>query len=123
MINRDRIVPVQKTDLLTLYGTIMKLAGTSITVAQATTPGEFTVTGTGDVGNILVSEPVKSLNFASGVTAAVVYFVAGYDYEGFSINGTPEEPQAGSATVSNDLATLYTATLASGDITIAQKGL
>lgn len=123
MINKDRIVPVQKTDLLTLYGTTMKLAGTSFTVANATAPGTFTVTGTGDVGNILVSEPVKKLNFASGVTAAVVYFTAGYDYEGFSINGVYEEPAGGSATVNNDLATLYTATLSSGDITIAQKGL
>ena len=38
MINTDRIVPVQATDLVTLYGTIMKLAGTSVTPVQATNP-------------------------------------------------------------------------------------
>ncbi len=39
MINEDRIVPVQKTDLITMYGTIMKLAGTSVAAAEAVAPG------------------------------------------------------------------------------------
>ena len=34
MINANRIVPVTATDLITLYGTIMKLAGTTVTAVN-----------------------------------------------------------------------------------------
>lgn len=122
MINTDRIVPITKTDLLTAYGTMMKLAGTSVSALAASAPGEFTATGSGSIGNLLAAEPLKKLNFASGVTAAVVYFVADYDFDGFYINGTYEEPAGGSATVNKDGATLYSATLASSDVTIAKVG-
>lgn len=120
MINENRIVPITATDLITVYGTMMKLAGTSVTAAQATNPGEFKLTS--GSGNIIAAEPVKTLDFGTGVTSAVVYFVPAYDYEGFSINGVAETPQAGSATVAKDGCTLYTATLSSGDITIAKVG-
>ena len=120
MINSNRVVPITRTDLLSAYGTMMKLAGTSVAKVNATTPGVFAVTGSGNIGNKLASEPVKSLDFASGVTAAVIYFVAASDFEGFSINGVAEEVQAGSAQIVAGSATLYTATLASGDITIAE---
>lgn len=120
MINTERIVPVQATDLITLYGTMMKLAGTSVTAVQATNPEEFKLTS--GSGNLLAAEPVKTLDFGIGVTSAVVYFVPAYDYEGFSIAGTAVTPAAGSAAVNPDGVTLYTATLSSGTITIAQVG-
>ena len=42
MINKDRIVPVTKTDLLTLLGTVLGLIGTSYTVLTAdTVNGDF----------------------------------------------------------------------------------
>ena len=42
MINTDRIVPVMAIDLLSLYGLILKVAGTTLTVADATdTDGNF----------------------------------------------------------------------------------
>ena len=41
MINNDRIVPVQKTDLLTLYGNILKIASVSVTALASTGIGEF----------------------------------------------------------------------------------
>lgn len=118
MINTDRIVPVVSTDLLTLYGTIMKLAGTSVTAVQASETGVFELTS--GSGNLLCAEPLKSLDFGEDVTSAVVYFVASYDYEGFSIDGTTATPSG--AEVSADGCTLYTATLASGAITIAKVG-
>ena len=121
MINSKRIVSVTATDLITLYGTIMKLASTSVTAVQASDVGVFTATGTGDIGNVIAAEPVKSFNFASGVTAAVVYFVAAYDFAGFSINGVAEE--LAGADVVADGVTLYTATLSSGDITIAKVSM
>lgn len=120
MINTERIVPVQATDLVTLYGTMMKLAGTSVTAVQATNPGVFNLTS--GSGNLLAAEPVKSLNFGESVSSAVVYFVPAYDFEGFSVAGTAVTPAAGSATVNPDGVTLYTATLATGAVTIAQVG-
>ena len=118
MINTDRIVPVTVTDLLTLYGTIIKLAGTSITAVAAANPGEFALTS--GSGNLLANEPVKSLDFGEDVTSAVVYFVAAYDYKGFSIQGTAVTTSG--ATVEADGRTLYTATLSTGTVTIAKAG-
>ena len=118
MINTDRIVPVTVTDLLTLYGTIIKLAGTSITAVDAVNPGVFALTS--GSGNLLASEPVKSLDFGEDVTSAVVYFVAAYDYKGFSIQGTAVTTSG--ATVEADGRTLYTATLSIGTVTIAKAG-
>lgn len=118
MINTERIVPVQATDLVTLYGTIMKLAGTSVTAVQATNPGVFNLTS--GSGNLLAAEPIKTLDFGEDVTSAVVYFVPAYDYSGFTIAGVAATPSG--ATVNPDGRTLYAATLSSGSITIAQVG-
>lgn len=120
MINTNRIVPVQKIDLLSLYAVIMSLAGTSYTVLDATdTVGDFEMTS--GSGNVVASQPVTSFDFGSSVSAAVVYFVAAYDYTGFSINGTPVTTAG--VTVAPDGVTLYTATLSSGTVTIAKKGV
>jgi hypothetical protein len=51
----------------------------------------------------------------------VIYFVAAYDYEGFSVAGT--KVTTSGAEVAPDGSTLYTATLASGAVTIAKVGL
>ena len=48
MINSDRIVPVTKVDLLTLYGNIMKLAGTTVTKLDGA-QGIMTVTTSGSI--------------------------------------------------------------------------
>lgn len=119
MINDKRIVPVTQVDLLTLYGNIMKLAGTTVAAVQALEPGIFELTGSGDVGNKLAAEPVKSCDFKSGVTAGVLYFIPAYDFEGFKVAGTAVTP---TGTMSADGRTLYTATLATGAITIAKVG-
>lgn len=119
MINKDRIVPIQKMDLLTMFGTILALHGTEYAVLASTdVEGDFSVTGTGAAGNKLANQPVKTLDFASGVTGATVYFVAAYDYAGVSIAGVAATPAEGSAEVANDGATLYKAVLSSGAVTI-----
>ena len=83
MINTQRIVPIQKVDFLTLIGTVMTLANVSYSVlASSDIDGDFTVTGSGSVGNLLANQPVESINFADGVTGATVYFVPAYDYTG-----------------------------------------
>lgn len=121
MINENRIVPVTKTDLLTLYGNILTIAGTSVSAVSAVNAnGDFVVEATGDAGNVIANEPVKSLDFADGVTAAVVYFIPGYNYAGFSIDGTAVATSG--AEVDPDGVTLYTATLATNAVTIAKVG-
>ena len=118
MVNTDRIVPIAKIDLISAYGTAMKLAGTSFgVIGAATVEGDFNVTGSGSVGNKLANQPVKSLDFKSGVTAGVVYFVAAYDYEGFKVAGT--KVVTSGATVVADGVSLYTATLSDSAVTIA----
>lgn len=118
MINKNRVVSIKQTDLLTMYGTAMKLAGTSFTIAAASdVEGNYTVTASGDAGNKLADQPVVSCDFASGTTAAVLYFVADYNYKGFAVAGTAVTTAG--ATVNPDCSTLYTATLSSGTVTIA----
>ena len=117
MINKDRIVPVQKIDLLTLYGTVLSVASVSYGVISSDVEGDFSVTGTGDAGVKLANQPVKSLDFASGVTAGTVYFVAAYDYEGFKVAGSAATIADASAEVKADGASLYKAVLSGGEIT------
>lgn len=125
MINKDRIVPVVATDLISLYGVILLQDSNNSGLAKlsADAIGEFQVKT--NSAKLLAAEPVKKLDFdatTSSVTAGTVYFVADYDYEGFSIDGVAETPAAGSVAVEADGCTLYKAVLASGDITITKVG-
>ena len=88
MINTNRIVPVQKTDFLTLIGTVLTIANVSYTALEATTiEGAFSVTGSGSAGTFLANQPVQSLDFPSGVTGATVYFVPAFDFTGITVAG------------------------------------
>ena len=118
MINNERIVPVVRTDLLTLLGNMFVIAGTTIAAAESTNIGEFTVASAS--GNYIANEPVRQFNFASG-TSAVVYFLADYEYDGFYIAGT-KVATTGTAVVA-DGKTLYSATLSGGNaVAIAKVG-
>ena len=121
MINNDRIVPVVATDLITLYGTMLKAASVSVTALDADEIGVFQVKT--NSATLIADEPLVSLDFdstASSVSAGTVYFVADFNYEGFSIDGV--KVTTSGATVNPDGCTLYTATLATGAITIAKVG-
>lgn len=120
MINNDRIVPVQKIDFLSLIGTILTLNSTSYGVLAASdVEGTFSVTGSGAAGNKLAAQPVKTLDFASGVTGGTVYFVAAYDYAGITVAGSAATYGDGSVTVKPDGITLYKAVLSSGAVTVS----
>lgn len=119
MINTDRIVPVMATDLLTLFSEVFAIASVSVTPLQAKAIAEFEVT-TSESGAQLCAEPLKTLNFASGVTSATVYFIPALDYEGFTVNGAAAT-MAGADVVA-DGSSLYSATLATGTVTIAKVG-
>ena len=118
MINKNRIVPSARMDLLTLFGTILTIASVSYSAISASNvEGDFSVTGSGDVGTKLADQPLKSLDFVSGVTAGTVYFVADYEYTGMKIAGAAATP---TGTVLADGATLHKAVLSSGTITITK---
>ena len=118
MINTDRIVPVMATDLLTLLSEVFAIASVSVTPLQAKAIGEFELT-TSESGAQLCAEPVKSLNFASGVTSATVYFIPALNYQGFTIAGEATTP---TGDVVADGSTLYKAELATGAVTITKVG-
>lgn len=121
MINNERIVPVTAIDLISLYGLILKASaaaasGTAPTALNAdTTNGQFTVD---EAGTYIASEPVQTLDFTA--VSGTVYFVPAYDYSGFSVSGTAVTPSGDD--VLADARTLYSATLSSGTVTIAQVG-
>ena len=119
MINKKRIVPIVKMDLLSMIGTIMKIANVSFS-ALAVVDGKATATGTGSVGNFLADEPVKTIDFASGVTAGTVYFIADYDFAGITVAGAAATIASGSKTVDAAGANLYAAALSSGEVTISE---
>lgn len=117
MINNDRIVPIQKCDLLSMYGTIMNIFqhgahGDPVTVLAANDiAGAFSVE---ENGTYLANQPVQSMDFATGVSAEVA-FVAAYDYVGMTVNGETVVP---TGAVDPDGVTLYFATISDGAITI-----
>lgn len=121
MINTNRIVPVQATDLITLYGTILKAANVSASKLAAGEIGKFQVTT--NSATLLCDEPAVKIDFdatTSSVSAGTVYFVPAYNYAGFTIDGAAVTP---SGDVVADGATLYKAVLATGAITITKVGV
>ena len=113
MVNNEKSVPIQKIDLISNFGTMLKIGGVSYTVLAASDVlGTFSLA---EGGTVLASQPVVSLDFGEGVTAAVVYFVADYAYAGFTANGAAI---TATGTVDADSANLYKATLADGAVTI-----
>lgn len=122
MINNDRIVPVTRIDLLSLIGTVLGLGGTSYSVLNSTdVEGDFDLTGSGAAGNKLCGQPVKTLNFHTGVTSGTVYFVAAHDFEGITFHegtATFNSSYLDNDDVRGDCATLYKAVLSSSTITL-----
>lgn len=114
MLNSDRIVPIQKVDLLSLYATVAEMCSLSWDyLAAPDVEGNFVVTGSGSIGSLLLNQPAKTVDFAEGVTAANVYFVAAYDFAGFKIDGAAVT--ATGAAVVPDGVTLYKAALTGGN--------
>jgi hypothetical protein len=123
MINKDRIVPVQATDLLSLYGLILKMDSNNATLAKLDAldvDGNFKITS--GSAPLLCSQPAETIDIdatASSVSSATIYFVPAYDYKGFTIDGSAVTP---TGSVDADGVTLYKAVLSSGAITITKVG-
>ena len=118
MINKDRIVPIEKIDFLSMIGTVINLMGLSnFHVAATDTEGNLTVTGSGNVGTVLANQPITTADFATGVTAGVLYFVPDYKFSGFKVAGVAVAAEG--VTPDYKGVALYKATLSSGTVTVA----
>lgn len=123
MINKDRIIPVQATDLLSLYSVVLKMNSNNATLAKLDAldvNGNFKVTS--GSAPLICSQPVETIDIdatASSVSTATIYFVPAYDYVGFSIDGTTVEV---TGDIEADGASLYVATLSGGSISVAKIG-
>ena len=125
MINTERIVPVTASDLLSLYGLILLQDSTNnsgLTALDALdSAGSFQITS--GSAPLIASEPVSVCDIdatASSVSACTLYFVAAYDYKGFTVDGAAKTTAG--ADVVPDGRTLYKAALSSGTITISKIG-
>ena len=56
------------------------------------------------------------------MTAVTVYFIPAYDFAGFTVDGAAATIADGSDEVDADGSSLYTAALATGEITITKVG-
>ena len=72
MINQDRIVPVQATDLLSLYGAVLYLdkSGALDKISAVDVEGDFAVSAASQA--MIADQPVKSLDIASTVASAEI---------------------------------------------------
>lgn len=114
MINTNRIVPITKLDLISMYGLILKVGSVNVTALDASTvDGEFSAAA----GTYLCSQPVKSFDFTGA--SGTAYFVPDYAYEGFTKSGAAVTVEGD---VDPDGATLYKAVLSSGTVTITKVG-
>lgn len=100
MINKDRIVPVTKTDLLSLYVTVLRAMGETVNVIEA--QDGIAQIAEGATGRFIVNEPIKA--FAGELGEALVFFCPAYD---FSMTATP---QNGAAEFEANPGDLYLAT-------------
>ena len=121
MINKNRIIPIQKTDYLSLITTIVNLVAgllqQAITydIIAGNPDGSFVIDEAPATGLAILSEPVKRIDFASGVPTAMdgmlFTFVPAEDFEGFYEDGT--KLVLGGGDVLADGVSLYVATGAS----------
>lgn len=111
----DRIVPVHRTDLISLYYAMFAIGDSAPTKIVATEPGIFSISAAG-----LCLEPVKTAKVTA--SSGVVYFVPAFDFEGFTDSDGDALTLAG-ATVEADGRSLYSLTISSGTYTVAKVSL
>lgn len=133
MINNDRIVPVTKSDLLSLYGTIANLIilaqnfnGPMYPYAAKDVEGNFLIETEPD-DSIMFNQPIKSVEI---VTADVSGFGAAgtfdYHFEGFKDEDGNEIPLTvhafggGDAELKKDGWTLYAIQFSAGAVLAIQ---
>ena len=99
----DRIIPVHRSDLISLYYAMYAIGASAPTKITATNPGEFSISAAG-----LCVEPVKRATVTA--TSGVILFVPAFDFEGFFDNSGNKLTLAG-ADIDPDGKTLYSCTI------------
>lgn len=126
MINTNRIVPIEKVDLISMYGLILRQNSNNSSLAKLeadTVDGDFQIKTNSAV--LIADQPVKSVDIdatTSSVSAATLFFVPAYDYEGFTVDGAAATIADNDVTVNPDGHTLYKAVFGSSTVTITQVG-
>lgn len=122
MINKDRIVPITRTDLISMYELMLALSNARISkiVDAVDADGNFELTERPTTKYMLASEPVSTFDFVFNdteqISDLVVYFVPAYDYSGFSLNGSALPIASDSYEVEADGCTLYEASIVEGNV-------
>lgn len=122
MINANRIVPVTKIDLISLYSLILLQNSDNSSMAKlaaSDVEGNYAISATGVK---LCDQPLKSAVFGSSITSSTIYFVPAFDYTGFSKTGATLTVTNPSGGVVADGHTLYKAVLSTNALTITQVG-
>lgn len=119
MINPDRVVPITRTDLISLYALIVGSNDTLTVVDAVDADGNFEVSEVPDEGSLFASEPVSTLDLPSGEYSVGVYFVPAYDYAGFTKDG---EAVNTTGDVEANGVSLYLASYADGAVEITRLG-
>lgn len=99
----DRIVPVHRSDLISLYYAMFAIGASAPTKINASAPGIFAVSAAG-----LCTEPVKTAKVTA--TSGAFYFVPAFDFEGFTDGDDAPITLAG-AKVEADGRSLYSCTI------------
>lgn len=99
----DRIVPVHRSDLISLYYAMFAIGASAPTKITATNPGEFAISAAG-----LCVEPVKKAKITA--TSGAIYFVPAFDFEGFT-DGDGNKLTLAGADIDPDGCSLYSCTI------------
>ena len=123
MINKNRIVPIEKEDLISMYGLILLQNSNNSSLeklAASTIDGDFAVSTASKI--YLADQPVKSVVYGASITGNTLFFVPDYAFEGFSKTGatlTITKPDEG---ILSDGHTLYKAVLSTNALTVTKCG-
>ena len=126
MINTNRIVPIEKIDLISMYGLVLLQASANSGLAKLTADtveGDYTIKTNSAV--LIADQPVKTVDIDatdSSVSAATLFFVPAYDYVGFTVDGVAATLADNDVVVNPDGHTLYKAVFGSSTVTITQVG-
>lgn len=107
MINKDRIVPIQAIDLLTLIYTEQAINDSKFALATTNKVGCFDIQADPDnAAAYLCAEPVKEMNISSSLTTPI-NFIPDYDFKGITVDGNPATAGTGSDDIIADGVSLY----------------
>ena len=123
MVNENRIVPVTKMDLISLFGSVISLLyalpdlPSTLQLLGTSEIGVFDITA---VGGYLLTEPAKIINLPASFSDGAVVFIPGYDFEGFTIAGVKAEYSDEGIIPKSTPNTLYMATIVDGEVGVQE---